>query len=242
MRSAGIHIIIGNLFMSTKKFYGVAKGLKPGIYTDWYEAKAQIDRFAGARYKGFATYKEAEEWLKKPVQRSTSPRKEPQSTRTHDAHDANRVIIYTDGGSSCNPGPGGYGAIQIYNGTIKELSGGFRHTTNNRMELMGVIVALRELEYRDLPVTVYTDSSYVVNGMTKGWAKKWRSNNWIKSDKHPALNPDLWGELLDLTAGLDVAFVWVKGHAGNAFNERCDELAVCSAKQRGLPEDEGYKG
>ncbi len=157
-------------------------------------------------------------------------------------NDKNRVTIYTDGGSSGNPGPGGYGAVQFYDGKIKELAGGFRHTTNNRMELMGVIVALRELEYRDLPVTVYTDSSYVVNGITKGWAKKWRSNNWIKSDRQPAVNPDLWGELLDLAAELDVTFVWVKGHAGNMFNERCDELAVSSAKKKGLPEDKGYRG
>ena len=228
--------------MSAKKFYAVAKGRKPGIYTNWPEAKSQIDGFAGALYKGFATYKEAEEWLKKPVLRPASPGKGPETTRAHDVHDKNRVTIYTDGGSSGNPGPGGYGAVQIYNGKIKELTGGFRFTTNNRMELMGVIVALRELEYRELPVTVYTDSSYVVNGITKGWAKKWRSNNWIKSDKQPAVNPDLWGELLDLTAELDVTFVWVKGHAGNTLNERCDELAVSSAKQKGLPEDKGYRG
>ena len=228
--------------MSGKKFYAVAKGRKPGIYTNWPEAKSQIDRFTGAIYKGFATRKEAEEWLRKPVPRPASPGKRPESIRTHDVHDANRVTIYTDGGSSGNPGPGGYGAVQIYNGTIKELNGGFRHTTNNRMELMGVIVALRELEYRELPVTVYTDSSYVVNGITKGWAKKWRSNNWIKSDKQPAVNPDLWGELLELTAGLDITFVWVRGHAGNTLNERCDELAVSSAKRKGLPEDKGYRG
>ncbi len=228
--------------MGEKKFYAVAKGLKPGIYTNWPDAKLQIDRFAGALYKGFATYKEAEEWLKKPVLRPASPKKESGSIHAHQVHDKNRVAIYTDGGSSGNPGPGGYGVVQVYNGKIKELTGGFRFTTNNRMELMGVIVALRELEYRELPVTVYTDSSYVVNGITKGWAKKWRSNNWIKSDKQPALNPDLWGELLDLTVELDVTFVWVKGHAGNALNERCDELAVSSAKQKGLPEDKGYRG
>jgi ribonuclease HI len=228
--------------MSAKKFYAVAKGKKPGIYTNWPEAKSQIERFAGALYKGFATYKEAEEWLRKPALRPSSPVQGTASTRTYDMHDKNRVTIYTDGGSSGNPGPGGYGAVQIYNGTIKELTGGFRFTTNNRMELMGVIVALRELEYRDLPVTVYTDSSYVVNGITKGWAKKWRSNNWIKSDKQPALNPDLWGELLDLAAELDVTFVWVRGHAGNTLNERCDELAVSSTKQKGLPEDTGYRG
>jgi ribonuclease HI len=227
--------------VSTKKFYAVAKGRKPGIYTNWPDAKSQIDRFTGALYKGFATRKEAEEWLGKPVPRPASQKKGPESTQAHNVHDQNRVTIYTDGGSSGNPGPGGFGVVQIYDGRIKELTGGFKFTTNNRMELMGVIVALRELEYRELPVTVYTDSSYVVNGITKGWAKKWRRNNWIKSDKKPAVNPDLWSELLDLTAELDVTFVWVKGHAGNTFNEHCDELAVSSAKQKGLPEDKGYR-
>jgi len=235
--------------MSAKKFYAVAKGVRPGIYTNWPEAKAQIDGFRGALYRGFATYKEAEEWLKKPV---LSPKgSEPGTGSEHPVHAAcsdplksspDRVIIYTDGGSSGNPGPGGYGIVQVCDGRMKEITGGFRHTTNNRMELMAVIVALRQLESRDRPVTVYTDSSYVVNGITKGWAKTWRKNNWIKSDKQPALNPDLWEELLDLAAVLDVTFEWVRGHAGNPLNERCDELAVTAAKQKGLPEDTGYRG
>ena len=233
--------------MSAKKFYAVAKGIKPGIYTNWPEAKAQIDGFAGAIYKGFPTYKEAENWLKKPVLRPSSAgtgSEHPKSPACSDPlnPDPGRVIIYTDGGSSGNPGPGGYGVVQVYNGRVKEITGGFKLTTNNRMELMGVIVALRQLEFRDKPVTVYTDSSYVVNGITKGWAKNWRKNNWIKSDKQPAVNPDLWGELLDLTAELDITFVWVKGHTGNPLNERCDELAVSSARQKGLPEDKGYRG
>ncbi len=228
--------------MSIKKFYAIARGRKPGIYTSWPEAKRQIDGFAGARYKGFVTHKEAEEWLKEMGMSPALPGKLPETHRAHDSNDKNRVIIYTDGGSSGNPGPGGYGAVQVYDGKMKELTGGFRFTTNNRMELMGVIVALRELEYRDKPITVYSDSSYVVNGITKGWAKKWRANKWIKSDKQPAVNPDLWGELLELIAGLDVTFVWVKGHAGNPLNERCDELAVSSAKRKGLPEDTGYRG
>lgn len=231
--------------MTAKKFYAVAKGIRPGIYTNWPEAKAQIDGFAGAVYKGFSTYKEAEEWLKKPVLRSPSVKSgsEPAGEQKRsDPCDKDRVTIYTDGGSSGNPGPGGYGVVQVYNGQVKEITGGFKLTTNNRMELMGVIVALKQLEFRDKPVTVYTDSSYVVNGINKGWAASWRKNNWIKSDRQPALNSDLWAELLDLTAELDVSFVWVRGHAGNPLNERCDELAVSSAKQKGLPEDKGYKG
>lgn len=234
--------------MAVKKFYAVAKGITPGIYTNWPEAKAQIDGFRGAVYKGFSTYKEAEEWLKNPgigiypSKKGSEPPVSSVSSSCSDPCDKTTVTIYTDGGSSGNPGPGGYGVVQVYNGQVKEITGGFKHTTNNRMELMGVIVALRQLEFRDKPVTVYTDSSYVVNGITKGWAKSWRKNNWIKSDRQPALNPDLWTELLDLTAELDVSFVWVKGHAGNPLNERCDELAVSSAKQKGLPEDKGYKG
>lgn len=228
--------------MSAKKFYAIAKGVRPGIYTNWPEAKAQIDGFKGALYRGFSTYKEAEEWLKKPVILPKGSER-PESPACSDPHnDPDRIIIYTDGGSSGNPGPGGYGIVQLYNGKVKEITGGFKLTTNNRMELMAVIVALRELESRDKPVTIYTDSSYVVNGITKGWAKSWRKNNWIKSDRQPALNPDLWNELLDLTEKLDISFIWVRGHAGNPLNERCDELAVASAKQKGLPEDKGYRG
>jgi len=131
--------------------------------------------------------------------------------------------------------------VQIHKGLRKELTGGFRLTTNNRMELTGVIVALRNLEYKDVPVTVYTDSSYVVNGINKGWAEKWKKNNWIKSDKKPALNSDLWNELLGLIKPLDITFVWIRGHAGSEHNERCDELAVTAAKGKNLPEDKGYR-
>jgi ribonuclease HI len=110
------------------------------------------------------------------------------------------------------------------------------------MELMGCIVALQKLEQRDKPITLYSDSSYVVNGIVKGWAKNWRKNGWIKSDKKPAVNQDLWEKLLELVEPLAITFKWVKGHAGNPLNERCDELAVASARRSGLPEDVGYKG
>lgn len=230
--------------MPPKKVYAVAKGRKPGIYNNWPAAQAQIEGYPGAVFKGFPTVKEAEEWLKSPLfTRTTSgsssvKTSQPESTMPR----AGEVFIYSDGGCSGNPGPGGYGVVQIYGDEKKELSGGFRLTTNNRMELMGVIVALRNLEYRNIPVTIITDSSYVVNGITKGWAKSWRKNNWVKSDKKPAVNPDLWSELLDLLEPLKVSFVWVKGHAGHSYNERCDELAVAAAKGRNLPVDEGYKG
>ncbi len=135
------------------------------------------------------------------------------------------VEIFTDGACSGNPGPGGYGAILRVGEHVKEISGGEANTTNNRMELMGVISALSALKY-PCNVVLTTDSKYVVDSVTKGWAKKWRSNNWIKSDKKPALNADLWEKLLDLLEVHNVQFVWVKGHAGHPENERCDRLAV----------------
>ncbi|MDZ7641916.1 MAG: ribonuclease HI [Desulfurivibrio sp.] len=151
------------------------------------------------------------------------------------------MLIYTDGGALGNPGPGGYGVVQLYNGQQRELAGGFRLTTNNRMELLACIVALRELEVRQRPVRLYSDSSYVVNGITKGWARNWRRSNWRKSDGKPALNPDLWGELLALVEGLPVTFYWVRGHAGNPLNERCDELVRSQSRRADLPADEVYE-
>lgn len=135
------------------------------------------------------------------------------------------VEIFTDGACSGNPGPGGYGAILRVGEHVKEISGGEANTTNNRMELMGVISALSALKY-PCDVVLTTDSKYVVDSVTKGWAKGWKAKGWIKSDKKPALNVDLWEKLLDLLEVHNVKFVWVKGHAGHPENERCDELAV----------------
>lgn len=134
------------------------------------------------------------------------------------------VEIFTDGACSGNPGPGGYGAVLRVGEYVKEISGGEPATTNNRMELTGAIKALSELKY-PCDVILTTDSRYVCDGITKGWAKKWRAAGWLKADKKPALNSDLWGALLDLTAVHNVKFVWVKGHAGHPENERCDALA-----------------
>ena len=135
------------------------------------------------------------------------------------------VTIYTDGACSGNPGAGGWGTILDYQGRRKELSGGEAHTTNNRMELTAVIEGLKALK-EPCSVTVITDSQYVSNGITLGWAKSWRANNWRKKDKKPALNPELWEELLKLIDKHDVKIEWIKGHAGHPENERCDELAV----------------
>ena len=139
--------------------------------------------------------------------------------------DKRQVYIFSDGACSGNPGPGGWGVILRCDGKEKELSGGEAHTTNNRMELTGVIKGLEALKY-PCRVTIQTDSRYVVDGIEKGWAAGWRKRGWVKSDKQPALNPDLWGRLLDLIAIHDVKFTWIKGHAGHPENERCDSLAV----------------
>jgi ribonuclease HI len=226
-----------------KKFYAIAAGRKPGIYTNWPEAQAQIMSFPGARYKGFSTRVEAEVWLRNPVYPSSAPEKSRKAKPVTDrGFKEGEIIIYTDGGARFNPGPGGFGVVIIENSIRREFSGGYRLTTNNRMELMGCIVALRQLDKVTKAVTLYSDSQYVVNGISKGWARSWRRNGWVKSDKQPAVNPDLWAQLLDLTEGMTIDFRWVKGHSGNEFNERCDELAVSSAVQNNLPEDEGYKG
>ena len=135
------------------------------------------------------------------------------------------VYIFSDGACSGNPGPGGWGAILRWGQRESEISGGEPHTTNNRMELTGVIEALSRLKY-PCKVIVRTDSRYVVDGIMKGWAISWKRNGWIKSDKKPALNPDLWEKLLLLCDTHEVEFDWIKGHAGHPENERCDELAV----------------
>lgn len=135
------------------------------------------------------------------------------------------VYIFSDGACSGNPGPGGYGVILRFGDKEKELSGGEPDTTNNRMELSGVIAGLEALKY-PCRVFLQTDSKYVVDGIEKGWAKSWQRNNWIKSDKKPALNRDLWEKLLKLLDVHEVKFLWIKGHAGHAENERCDRLAV----------------
>ena len=135
------------------------------------------------------------------------------------------VEIFTDGACSGNPGPGGYGAILRCDGREKELSGGEPHTTNNRMELLGVITALEALKF-PCEVRLTTDSKYVVDSVTKGWAAGWRKRGWKKGDGKPALNPDLWARLLELLDIHKVEFCWIKGHAGHEENERCDRLAV----------------
>lgn len=151
-----------------------------------------------------------------------------------------KVLIYTDGSSLGNPGPGGYGTVIIRGGQRKELSGGFRRTTNNRMELTAVIEGLKMLD-QTCQVTIWTDSKYVSDAMKLGWARRWRANQWKKNKSEKALNPDLWEILLKLCDRHEVKFEWVKGHAGHPENERCDRLAVAAANQKNLPPDMMYE-
>jgi ribonuclease HI len=153
---------------------------------------------------------------------------------------AEPVIIYTDGGCIGNPGPGGWGAVLLWQGRRKEISGGYKLTTNNRMELMGAIAALEALKNPGHKVELHTDSQYVVKAMEEGWARAWKRMGWIKKDKKPALNPDLWDRLLEAAGRHKVRFFWVKGHNGNTENERCDVLANTAARQGGMPADPGY--
>ncbi len=151
------------------------------------------------------------------------------------------VDIYTDGACSGNPGPGGWGAVLVCRGREKELSGGEPETTNNRMELTAVISALSALKY-PCEVTVTSDSRYVVDAVSNGWAEGWRARGWKKADRRPALNPDLWGRLLDLMSVHKVTFCWVKGHEGHPYNERCDRLAVACSERFRRPKDDGAGG
>lgn len=141
-----------------------------------------------------------------------------------------QVNIYTDGACKGNPGPGGYGAILVYGNVEKEFSGGEAQTTNNRMELLGAITALSALK-EPCEVVLTSDSKYLVDAVNKNWAVGWRAKGWKKADGKPALNIDLWERLLDLLDTHKVKFVWVKGHAGHPYNERCDRLAVAEAEK-----------
>ena len=147
------------------------------------------------------------------------------------------IKIYTDGAARGNPGPGGYGIIMMYAGVVKELSAGYRLTTNNRMELLAVIMALKALKKHHLPVHIYSDSQYVVKAVEEGWL-----SNWIKTGfKGGKKNRDLWEEYYELSKKINLKFFWVKGHSSNPYNNRCDELATCAADGSSLLVDEVYE-
>jgi len=146
------------------------------------------------------------------------------------------IVIHTDGSALGNPGPGGYGVVLRFGDKVKELSAGFRNTTNNRMELLAIIVAIKSLKTKKYPVHIYSDSKYVVDSITKGWL-----TNWVKKGFKGKKNVDLWKQYLEVCQGYDLKFHWVKGHAGNPDNERCDQLAVFKAENGPHAIDEGFE-
>jgi ribonuclease HI len=253
-----------------KKYYAVAKGHKPGIYDQWFGengAKANIDGFSNAVFKKFSTLEDATSYLKEvtgkndftsrgnqdlplifaendQTKKSTSKRsKKPVPTVTSKETpciSSGQVVIYTDGACIKNPGPGGFGAVLKFKGCRKEISGGYRRTTNNRMEMMACIEGLKALK-KPCSIVIYSDSKYVVNAIEKGWVKKWQSNGWMRTKTESAENVDLWEKLLELCGKHKVEFKWVKGHAGNPENERCDQLARQNALKSNLPPDIAYE-
>ena len=227
-----------------KKYYAVVRGRRPGIYNTWYGpggAEEQIRGFAGAIYRGFIVLNEARRWLENPVVKTRKSSHRVQADPIPDSPGASpgQTVVYTDGGCAGNPGPGGYGAVILAGDARNEIADGFRLTTNNRMELMACIAALEALP-APADVILHSDSQYVVNGMSKGWARKWRANGWMRTKSEAAQNADLWSKLLDLCDEHRVRFVWVHGHAGNRENERCDQLATEAGQGLDLKEDHAY--
>ncbi|HEY7180580.1 MAG TPA: ribonuclease HI [Blastocatellia bacterium] len=247
-----------------KQYYAVRSGREPGIYRTWEECKAQVDGYAKAQFKGFTSLEEAEAYLgyvktnnpgagEPSSVRPFNPPGRPKKSRGtgHGDDEATalemletgdglkHVVIYTDGACLGNPGPGGYGVVLLHGKERKEFSRGFRLTTNNRMEMLACIVGLQTLK-DPCAVTLYSDSQYVINSMTKGWALRWRKNKWKRSGEDVP-NADLWANLLDLCDKHKVRFNWVRGHAGNKENERCDQLARQAALSFELAIDSVYE-
>jgi ribonuclease HI len=241
--------------MAKKQYYVVIHGRRPGLYDRWFGeggASEQVDGLADAVYKGFYTLQEAVEWLHE-IHAATMPGLAPELADLLELHPgqpyrddsdallkAGKIVIYTDGGAIDNPGPGGYGVILCYQGHRRELSGGFRWTTNNRMELLACIEGLKALKRR-CSVVLFSDSRYVVNGMAKGWAARWQAKGWKLPDGQDVKNADLWRQLVELCRQHDVEFRWVRGHSGNPNNERCDELAMAAAQGMDLATDVAYE-
>ncbi len=219
--------------MGKKKYYAVRRGRHPGIYRQWFGpegAQVQVAGFPGAEYKGFGSLEEAEYFMRPHENEADQGR----------THDDGVILVFTDGGALGNPGPGGFGVVILEpDCPPRELCGGFELTTNNRMELMGGIAALEALTGNQA-IILHSDSRYLVDAVNKGWARSWRRKGWRKSNGTPALNIDLWARLLDLLEERNVHFKWVKGHAGNVWNERCDQLVHAAIAGGGLAVDEGY--
>ena len=213
-----------------KKFYAVKRGRKTGLYTVWAECAAQVKGFQGAVYKGFMTEEEAWAWLGGVDACAEQPRAAAEMAAPS-APDAD-YIIHTDGSCLRNPGgAGGWAAVieTAATGAVEEKSGGDPETTNNRMELTAALMALSAVP-EGARVALYTDSQYLKNAFTKFWLPAWKKRGWKKADGEPVLNQDVWVQLDAAFAARQVQFQWVKGHAGNPRNERCDALARAEAE------------
>jgi len=237
----------------TKKIYAVFQGHQPGLFDSWEKASQQVKNFKGAKYKSFSHRDSAITWLrecvlaaKEPVAQHIIDIIKTQNDKVTSASKATnpglngKIIIHTDGGASPNPGVGGYGVVMQKGSRRKELSAGYQLTTNNRMEMMAVIVALQTLN-ESSDVELYTDSKYVVDSITKRWVYGWKKRGWKKSDGKRPENVDLWEVIIPLLEEHQVEFHWVKGHAGHAENERCDVLVSEARKNKNLFVDTGYK-
>lgn len=232
----------------SKKFYAVFQGHKPGLYSTWTETSEQVNGYKGAVYKSFSIRQDALNWIRERILAASEPvdqslvelvKELPESPQKGTGSNTGHIVIHTDGGASPNPGVGGYGVV-LQHGTLrKELSQGFRLTTNNRMEMLAVIEALRSLKGPS-QVILHTDSRYVVDSINKGWVKNWRRKGWKKSNGERPENIDLWEQLLELLEMHVVEFNWVKGHAGDIENERCDTLANEARGMTPLLVDQGY--
>jgi len=238
--------------MSNKKkqCYVVVNGRNPGVYTKWFGeggAAEQVEGFPEAVYKGFYTHEEARNWLKEFPRETLAPglidyldhyvQDTPGLNEVvADLLNSGKIVMFTDGCMDKASENGGYGVILRYRGAVKEISGGFRQTTSNRMEIVACIEGLRSLK-RPSEVVIFSDSQYVVNSMSKGWVKRWQAQGWMRNEKDRAENSDLWAQLLDLCNQHQVEFRWVKGHNNTKENERCDQLASEAAKRSDLPID-----
>ncbi len=219
--------------MAKKKYYAVRKGKQTGIFDQWFGPKGaqiQVTGFPGAEFKSFPTRAEAEQFLLGIAKEDTA--EEPL--------EGEHTTVFTDGGAVGNPGPGGYGVVLLFpDGRRQELCGGFKLTTNNRMELMGCIAALEALP-GETSIVLHSDSRYLVDAVNKGWVFAWQKRGWKKANGEPALNIDLWKRLLKLLDESNVVLKWVKGHAGNVWNERCDQLVHEAIRKGDLQVDAGY--
>lgn len=227
-----------------KKIYAVRRGRTTGLFLSWADCQQQVNGFPGARFKSFTDATEAWKWLNGEETATPKKARAPKKARPSSKaavpsaplrpDEEQDFVIYTDGSCLRNPdGPGGWAVVarNVATGEVTELSDGNPSTTNNRMELLAAIMALR-FAPEGTKVALYTDSQYLKNGITK-WVAGWKRRGWKKADGSPALNPDLWAQALEQEARHKITYVWVKGHAGHPENERCDQLAVAQSKAHG---------